>query len=50
MRKMEILSNKIMQNYPKNYPQKGKGKLPWFCGKGERVITIDAVQTVSYYV
>ena len=40
---MVILSNKTMQNYPKNYPQKrDKGNLPWFCGNGERVIPICA--------
>ena len=38
---MVILSNKIMQNYPKIPPKGGKGNLPWLCGNVERVITIN---------
>ena len=43
---MVILSNKIMQNYPKNTPKRGKGNLPWFCGNAERVIPIYGVKAV----
>ena len=37
---MVILSNKIMQNYPKITQKRGKGILPWFCGNVEWVISI----------
>ena len=44
---MTILSNKIMHNYQKRYPQKrGKGNLPWLCGNRERLIPIYAEKVV----
>ena len=42
---LKILSGRTIGYLP---PKEGKGKLPLFCGKGERLMTIYAMNGIIY--